>query len=35
MLICWLLSQTPGERLAIADDWAQGALALREGRRTW
>ncbi|MEP7011358.1 MAG: hypothetical protein ABJC13_13630 [Acidobacteriota bacterium] len=33
-LIHWLLSHTPGERLAIAESWAQGVLALRNGKRS-
>ena len=33
-LIRWMMSHTPGERLAIAQGWAQGVLALRHGKRT-
>lgn len=33
-LIRWLLSHTPGERLAIAEGWAQGVLALRNAKRS-
>ncbi len=33
-LIRWLLSHTPGERLLIAESWAQGALALRDAKRS-
>ncbi len=32
-LIHWLLSHTPAERLAIAENWAQGILALRDAKR--
>ncbi|HXU30024.1 MAG TPA: hypothetical protein VN851_05550 [Thermoanaerobaculia bacterium] len=33
-LIRWMLSHTPGERLAIAQGWAQGVLALCNGKRS-
>ena len=31
-LIRWMLSLSPLERLEVLQDWADGALALRDGR---
>ncbi len=33
-LIRWMMSHTPGERLAIAQGWAQGVIALRNAKRS-
>ncbi len=33
-LIRWMMSHTPTERLAIAQGWARGVMALRNAKRT-